>query len=91
MPFFDWRLGSNQKMEDTMKRIAALAVAAALFSFPAAAQTKGKSTTAPGHAGTSPGQQQTTPGTAKNFAPGQNQATPGEAKNLAPGADQKKK
>ena len=75
-----------------MIRIAALAVATAFFSLPAAAQpgTKGKSDTAPGQTHTTPGQQQTTPGGAKNLAPGQKQTEPGGAKNFAPGAGQRK-
>jgi hypothetical protein len=77
----------------TMIRIAALVVAAALFSLPAAAQpaTKGKSDTAPGQTQTTPGQQQTTPGGAKDLAPGQKQTQPGGAKDLAPGSGQRKK
>jgi len=63
-----------------------------LFSLPAAAQTKGRSGTAPGQvgAGTAPGQKQTAPGNAKTLAPGQVQTTPGGAKNLSPGAGQRK-
>ena len=83
---------NHQNGEKQMIRIAALAVATALFSLPAAAQpaTKGKSDTAPGQTHTTPGQQQTTPGGAKNLAPGQKQTEPGGAKNLAPGAGQRK-
>jgi hypothetical protein len=43
-----------------MKHFIALAIAAALFSAPATAQTKGRSATAPGFAGTTPGQKQIT-------------------------------
>ena len=74
-------------------RIAALAVAAALFSLPAAAQipNKGKSDTAPGRNDGTPGQQQTTPGQAKDLAPGRNQGTdPGSAKSINPGSTQRK-
>jgi hypothetical protein len=78
-------------MERTMIRITALALAAVLFSFPVAAQTKGKSSTAPGQTQSTPGQQQKTPGGAKDLAPGQLQTTPGGAKDIAPGAGQKKK
>jgi len=97
LPFFGWtlRLGrkTQPKMEHAMKRITALAVAAAFFSLPAAAQTPpGKSGTAPGQTGLTPGHlQQGTQGSAKEFAPGQKQQEPGGAKNLAPGAGQRKK
>jgi hypothetical protein len=75
-----------------MKYIVAIAIAAAFFALPAAAQNNGKSGTAPGHTGLTPGhEQQAEPGGAKNFAPGQKQAEPGDAKDLAPGADQRKK
>ena len=76
-----------------MKRIVAIAIAAAFFAFPAAAQnaTKGKSNTAPGQTGSTPGQEKPDQAGAKTLAPGQNQAEPGGAKNLAPGADQRKK
>jgi hypothetical protein len=79
-------------MEQTMIRMTAFALLVALFSFPAIAQNKGKSGTAPGQVGvgTAPGQQQTAPGDAKTFAPGQNQTAPGGAKDLAPGAGQRK-
>ena len=42
-----------------MKSIVAIAIAAAFFAFPAAAQnaTKGKSNTAPGQTGLTPGQE----------------------------------
>jgi hypothetical protein len=81
---------ANQKKEHAMKRMTALVLAAAFFSVPAAAQTKGKSATAPGNAGTTPGQQQSAPGAAKNLAPGQVQTGPGGAKTVAPGAEQRK-
>jgi hypothetical protein len=75
-----------------MYRVFALAVAAALFTLPAVAQTKGKSGTAPGQTEITPGQQQQgTPGGAKAFAPGQIQTQPGGAKDLAPGSTQRKK
>ena len=76
-----------------MKSIVAVAIAAAFFAFPAAAQnaTKGKSSTAPGQTGLTPGQEKPDQGGAKNFAPGQNQTEPGGARNLAPGSDQRKK
>jgi hypothetical protein len=78
-------------LEHTMKHFIALAIAAALFSAPATAQTKGKSATAPGIAKTTPGQQQHTTGMpAKTFAPGQLQAAPGGAMALAPGAVHRK-
>jgi hypothetical protein len=80
----------QSKWSTTMVRIAAIAVAAALFSLPAAAQNKGKSGTAPGQAQTTPGRQQTAPGGARDLAPGQIQTEPGGAKDLAPGAGQRK-
>jgi hypothetical protein len=86
-------LEAGQPVELTMKCIVAIAIAAAFFAFPAAAQdaTKGKSSTAPGKTGSTPGHEQTQPGGAKNLAPGQMQTEPGGAKGLAPGADQRKK
>jgi hypothetical protein len=80
-----------EQWSTTMIRIAALAVAAALVSLPATAQTKGKSSIAPGQTQITPGQQQTTPGGAKDLAPSQTQTQPGGAKDLTPGAGQKKK
>ena len=76
-----------------MKGIVAIAIAAAFFAFPAAAQnaTKGKSRTAPGQTGLTPGQEKPDQGGAKNLAPGQKQTEPGGAKDFAPGADQRKK
>jgi hypothetical protein len=71
-----------------MIRIAALAVAAALVSLPAIAQTKGKSSTAPGQDTTThpaPGQ---TSDPKKN-APGQLKPDDGSAKTFAPGQFQK--
>lgn len=59
-----------------MKRIAALAIAVTFLSLPAAAQTKGKSGSAPGIAGTTPGQTQTAPGGAKDLAPGRSDLPP---------------
>jgi hypothetical protein len=75
-----------------MVRISAIAVAAVLFSLPAAAQTapKGKSETAPGQTPATLGQLQTTPGDARNHAPGQAQTQPGGARDFAPGAGQRK-
>jgi hypothetical protein len=68
-----------------MKGIIAIAIAAALIVFPAAAQNATKGT-APGQTGSTPGREQTEPGGAKDLAPGQKQAQPGGAKNLAPGS-----
>src|SRR5262245_33893129 len=79
-----------EQWRTTMVRITTIAVATALLILPAAAQSKGKSTTSPGQTQTTPGQQQTAPGGAKDFAPGQIQTAPGEAKDLAPGAGQRK-
>jgi hypothetical protein len=75
-----------------MKSIVAIAVAAAFFAFPAAAQnaTKGKSSSAPGQMDLTPGHEKPAQGGAKNFAPGQNQAEPGGAKGIAPGSNQRK-
>ena len=71
-----------------MIRIAALAVAAALISLPAAAHAQGKSGTAPGRSTTNP-----PPGhifDPKRNAPGQQQKqTDSPAKQFAPGQDQK--
>jgi len=78
------------ELEGIMKNLTAWALVVALFSLPAAAQTKGKSPTAPGQSGVTPGQQQTAPGGAKDLAPGQQQTTPGGAKNIAPGSGQRK-
>ncbi len=91
--WFDSFGGADNHEDLTMKCIVAIAIAAAFFAFPAAAQnaTKGKSSTAPGKTESTPGHEQTQPGGAKNLAPGQNQAEPGGAKGLAPGADQRKK
>jgi len=76
-----------------MKRIVAMAIAAAFFAFPAAAQntSKGKSSSAPGQTGLTPGHEKPAQEGAKAFAPGQNQAEPGDAKDRAPGSDQRKK
>jgi hypothetical protein len=69
-----------------MVRITTLAAATALLILPAAAQSKGKSTTSPGQTESTPGRQQTAPG----GAPGQMQTESGGAKNFAPGAGQRK-
>ena len=82
-----------------MIRIAAAALVAALISFPAAAQNKGKSETAPGHSGATPSQAGTAPSSApgylakddptktgKDYAPGQAQSgTPNPNKPTNPG------
>jgi hypothetical protein len=71
-----------------MIRIAALAVAAALFTLPAVAQTKGKSSTAPGQDTTT----QPAPGHTtdpKKNAPGQLKPDDQSAKTFAPGQFQK--
>jgi hypothetical protein len=70
-----------------MTRLAALILLAILTSLPAAAQNKGKSTSAPGIMVTTPGQQGTAPGS----APGSQTkgALPGTGKDFAPGQDQK--
>ena len=75
-----------------MKSIVAIAVAAAFFAFPAAAQnaTKGKSSTAPGQTDSTPGHEKPAQGSAKDFAPGQNKAESGGAKSIAPGSTQRK-
>ena len=77
-------------MEQTMIRMTAFVLLVALYSFPAIAHTKGKSSTAPGQTGSTPGQSQATPGGAKNRGSGQKQTAPGGAKDLAPGAGQRK-
>ena len=80
-------------MEHNNDAYRSLAVAAALFSLPAAAQipNKGKSGTAPGRDDATPGQQQLTPGEAKDLAPGRKQGTdPGSAKSINPGSKQRK-
>jgi hypothetical protein len=71
-----------------MMRIAALGVAAALFTLPAVAQTKGKSTTAPGQA-TSPHPAPGQTDDPKTNAPGQKKPDDGSAKTFAPGQFQK--
>jgi hypothetical protein len=67
-----------------MKGIVAIAIAAAFFAFPAAAQnaTKGKSSTAPGQTGLTPGQEKPDQGGAKNLAPGQNKQSLGAQRIL---------
>jgi hypothetical protein len=80
----------TEQRRKTMVRFATMAIAAAVLILPAAAQTKGKSTTSPGKTQSTPGQQQKTPGGAKDFAPGQVQTAPGGAKSIAPGAGQRK-
>src|SRR5262245_63844560 len=81
---------AQSKRSTTMVRTTMIAVAMALLILPAVAQSKGKSTTSPGHTETTPGQKQTAPGGAKDSAPGQVQTEPGSAKDFAPGADQRK-
>lgn len=71
-----------------MMRIAALAVAAALISLPAVAQTKGRSSTAPGQA-TSPNPAPGHTADPKTNAPGQLKPDDGSAKTFAPGQFQK--
>lgn len=69
-----------------MKRIAALAVAAAFVTLPAVAHAQGKSNTAPGQSTINPAPGHTD--NPKQNAPGQ-QKLPGElAKTFAPGQDQ---
>jgi hypothetical protein len=82
----------QKKGISSMKRSAALLIATALVAAPAAAQTKGKSGTAPGKAETTPGQMQNTPGDAKTFAPGRSDnPPPGQAQRDAPNPSKKTK
>jgi hypothetical protein len=76
-----------------MKSIVAIALVAAFFAFPAAAQnaSKGKSSTAPGQTDLTPGHEKEAQGGAKTLAPGQKQTEPGGAKDFAPGSTQRKK
>ncbi len=69
-----------------MLRIATLVLATALFTLPAAAQTKGKSETAPGQIGVTPGQTQDNAAVAqRHLAPGRVQDDPGGAKSSQSG------
>jgi hypothetical protein len=68
--------GADNQEELTMKRIVAIAVAAAFLAFPPAVQSANKGK---GHTGLTPGHE------AKDLAPGH------EAKDLAQGTAQRKK
>jgi hypothetical protein len=75
-----------------MKSTVALLIATVFLAVPAAAQTKGKSETAPGRTDSTPGQMQQDPGDAKKFAPGRSDnPPPGQAQRDAPNPSKKTK